>query len=76
MFVPQSFPSCTIWLRRKPSISVFDLDPDGQVIGHLECEFFPAVLFVWKEFIDMGVVDKEVECTAAIGEVFRNGGEM
>ena len=53
-----SFPSCTI-LMRKPIDVRFHLDPDGKVMGHLECELMPAVVFLWEKLIDMGV-DKEV----------------
>ena len=31
-----------------------------KVIGHLECELTPAVVFRWGKLIDMGVLDQEV----------------
>ena len=38
----------------KPIDVRFHFDPDGKVIGHLECELRPAVVFPWEKLIDMG----------------------
>ena len=38
----------------KPIDVRFHLDPDEKVIGHLECELRPAVVFPWEKLIDMG----------------------
>ena len=35
------------------------MDPNGKVIGHLECERTPAVVIPWEKLIDTGVLDKE-----------------
>jgi hypothetical protein len=38
-----------------------DLDPDGEVVGHLEGKFGAAVVFSGKELVDARVVNVEVE---------------
>ena len=49
-----------------------DLDPDREVVGHLEGKFGPAVVLAGEEFVDARVVDKEIEGAAVVREIFRN----
>jgi hypothetical protein len=48
------------------------LDPNGKVIGHLECQLTPAVVIRWEKLIDMGVLDEEANAPPQLVK-FRHG---
>ena len=54
MFILNPFRLAQFGRGGKPIDIPFHLDPDGKVIGHLECELMPAVVFPWEKLIDMG----------------------
>jgi hypothetical protein len=47
----------------------FHLDPDGEVVGHLEGELGTAVVLAGEEFFDARVVDVEVERATVVGKI-------
>jgi hypothetical protein len=36
--------------------TILKLDPNGKVIGHLEYEPMPGVVFAWEKLVDTGAV--------------------
>jgi len=54
----------------------FHLNPNRQVVGHLEGELGTAVVLAGEESFDARVVDVEVERAAVVGKIFRDGGHV